>query len=228
MPNGYYSSRIADGYDRGFEISMLGQVSGARARIADVLCGLSGDASEAEDSGSVRRVLDLGCGSARLSRELVARGVPEVWGLDPSPYMLKFAQSRSPGTRFVQGVAEDTPFPDDTFDAVGACFLFHELPGYVARKALDESYRILRPGGRLCITEPCRVHTRPKSVWSLLRNHGPRAVYFHLLSRAVHEPFVDDWLDIENHAAWLNEQGFELLASDVTVPFLRLSARKRG
>jgi ubiquinone/menaquinone biosynthesis C-methylase UbiE len=224
MPNGYYSARVADGYDKGFELSMLGRVRGARARMTDALCGPA--AAEGFAANPVGRALDVGCGSGRLCGELVARGVPEVWGLDPSPYMLRQAQRRSPGARFAQGIAEDTAFPQEYFDAVGACFLFHELPAYIARKALRETRRILRPGGTVCITEPCRIHTRPRSVWSLLRQHGPSAVYFHVLSRAVHEPFVNSWLDIEDHARWLGDEGFELIQSEIRVPFLQLVARK--
>lgn len=216
MPNGYYSVRVADGYDKGFELSMLGRVKGARSRMGDSMCA----------DGGVQRALDVGCGSARLSSELLARGVPEVWGLDTSPYMLKIAQRRAPGARLVQGIAEETGFPEAYFDTVGACFLYHELPAYIARKALVETHRILRPGGTLCITEPCLIHTRPRSAWSLFREHGLGAVYFHLLSKMVHEPFVNDWLDIEDHAAWLGSHGFELVDAEVRVPFLKLVARR--
>ena len=222
MPNGYYSERVADGYDKGFEVSMLGQVRGGRRRMSYAACGSDAERGAEAGDGPVRRALDLGCGSARLSTEFTARGVPEVWGLDASPYMLKIAQRRAPTTRFAQGVAEDTAFPDGYFDAIGACFLFHELPGYIARKTLQEAHRILRPGGLLCITDPCTVHTRPRSRWWLLWKHGPLAVYFSF----VHEPFVADWLDIEDHAQWFAKEGFELVERDVRVPFLQLVARR--
>jgi ubiquinone/menaquinone biosynthesis C-methylase UbiE len=226
MPNGYYSERVADGYDRGFELSMLGQVKGGRRRMSYAVCGADAAKGPGAGVGAVRRALDLGCGSARLSTEFTARGVPEVWGLDASPYMLKIAQRRAPTTRFSQGIAEDTAFPDAYFDAIGACFLFHELPAYIARKALLESYRILRPGGLICITDPCTIHTRPRSLWSLFWKHGPLALYFNFLSKRVHEPFVADWLDIEDHGRWLGEHGFELVEKEVRVPFLKLVARR--
>lgn len=39
MPNGYYSERVADGYDKGFELSMLGLMTGGRRRMSYALCG---------------------------------------------------------------------------------------------------------------------------------------------------------------------------------------------
>src|SRR5690606_39005735 len=54
LPNGYYSHRVAQGYDTGFEVSMLGKISRARARILAALLATP---------GPVERILDAGCGS---------------------------------------------------------------------------------------------------------------------------------------------------------------------
>jgi SAM-dependent methyltransferase len=61
-------------------------------------------------------VLDLGCGTGTLLQALVARR-PEarVTGIDPDPQVLAIArrrlQSSTPTVEFVEGYAQDLPFP---------------------------------------------------------------------------------------------------------------------
>jgi SAM-dependent methyltransferase len=118
------------------------------------------------------------------------------------------------------------PFAAGHFGAVGACFLFHELPTQVARKAIDEVHRVLRPGGILALVDPCKDHIRPKSYLRLVREHGLLSLYFHLLARGVYEPFLEDWHALGDHDDWLREHGFELLERKVEVPFEYLVARR--
>ena len=182
---------------------MLGTMRGARRRMAAALA-------------SCGAVLDVGCGGGGSSEALVAAGVPEVWGLDPSPYLLRCAHARVPAARFVQGIAEDTGFPDARFDGVACCFVFHELPPPAADRALAEIARILRPGGRLAIVEPAAEQSRLGAL-ALLRRHGPRALYFRLLARGVHEPFVRAWHD-RDVPGWLEAAGFGVLDDRTDVP----------
>ena len=51
----------------------------------------------------------------------------------------------------VQGDAEQLPFPDGTFDAVTIGFGIRNFGSIEA--GLAEAFRVLRPGGRLCILE---------------------------------------------------------------------------
>jgi SAM-dependent methyltransferase len=136
MPNGYYSYMLVDGYERGFERAMLGQVELVRTWIAQQL-------------RDCQSVLEIGCGSGKLSGAVAAGGVPEVWGIDASPYQLMLALRRFPGIKFVHGVAERTPFADGRFDGVAVCFVFHELPTEAQDAVLAEMHRLLRPGGRI-------------------------------------------------------------------------------
>jgi ubiquinone/menaquinone biosynthesis C-methylase UbiE len=219
LPNGYYSHSVAQGYDTGFELSMLGRISGARRYILETLLA---------SPGRVQRVLDAGCGSGRLTGALVEQGVEEVWGLDPSPYLLQIAAERAPHAKFVQSTVEDPPFDDEIFDAISACFLFHELPKEAATSAIQHLHRLLRPGGTLVIVDPCRDHVRPKSLFGLVRNHGLAALYFQFLAKGVYEPFLDDWHGIGDHARWLESHGFDVVEHKVEIPFLFLVARRRS
>src|SRR5579863_7018718 len=88
LPNGFFSRRFAENYAEWFDITMLGRMGRARRDIVNELAGR-------------RSVLDLGCGGGDLAASLVAAGIPDVVGLDVSPYMLQQASQRHPGLRLV-------------------------------------------------------------------------------------------------------------------------------
>ena len=81
------------------------------------------------------RTLDVGCGTAFLTRHL--RGV--VVGLDQSAAMLAIARERMPDATFVRADAlRGLPFPDASFDRVfSAHFYGHLEPGERARFLAD-------------------------------------------------------------------------------------------
>lgn len=212
MPNGYYSQHLNSGYARAFEIVMLGRVGRARDRMAQRL-------------SSCGAVLDVGCGSGRLAGALHRAGVPEVWGLDPCPYLLRIAATRFPGISFVQGLAEDIPFPSARFDAIGACFVLHELPHRIAEQSLAEFRRVLRRGGLLALTEPAPDHFHARSLLALLRLGGVAAIYFRLLAGLVYEPYVRQW-HRRDVGEWLARAGFELLEDETALPVRCLVARR--
>jgi ubiquinone/menaquinone biosynthesis C-methylase UbiE len=102
--------------------------------------------------GKVRRILDMGCGDGRLTMGLKERFPDaEVWGIDVGGPMVRFAHTRANqlgnGANFAQRLAEDTKFPDGHFDIVTSFLLFHEVSGPANKAIMDETARILRPGG---------------------------------------------------------------------------------
>lgn len=212
MPNGYYSHMLVDGYERGFERAMLGQVAKVRTWIAEQL-------------RDCQSVLEIGCGSGKLSGAVAAAGVPDVWGIDASPYQLTMALRAFPAIPFVHGLAERTPFADGRFDGVGACFVFHELPTEVQDAVLAEMHRVLRPGGRIVISEPAPEQLRNRSFVSLWRRHGWRGVYFRLLARFVTEPYVEQW-HARDIATWAAQHGFAVEHQESVLPFYRLVLRR--
>lgn len=214
LPNGNYSKRIVRGYARGFDILMLGRSSRARRAIAERLAGC-------------RAVLDLGCGTGGVARELVAAGVPEVYGLDPSPYLLREAAVRAPGVRLVQGLAERNPFPDASFDGVGACFVFHEIPTTEGDAALAELGRVLAPGGTLVLVEPSPLQFRPRELVRFLRGTGLAGLYFWFLALTVYEPYAAAW-HRRHVGSWLDRHGFTLVEDTVGVPLRTIVATRRA
>ena len=108
--------------------------------------------AEPPEDGRLLRILDLGCGPGRLTVALKDRfPQAEVWGVDVSGPMVRYAHMRAADlgkdVHFVQGLAEDTGFPDGHFDFVMAYILFHEVPASATRAIVKEVHRITRPGG---------------------------------------------------------------------------------
>lgn len=95
------------------------------------------------------RVLDIGCGTGALLRDL-QRLQPKaaLVGLDPAPAMAAMAAEISP---VVMGTVEDLPFPVASFDIVVSTMSFDHWR-YQAR-GLAECARVLSPGGRLFLVD---------------------------------------------------------------------------
>merc|ERR1719464_561536 len=101
-----------------------------------------------------RRLLDMGC-SGGFSTNEMAKAFPgtDITGLDLSPHFLAAAKLQYPDLRFKHGLAEETGFPDASFDVVTLNFLLHELPLSASRAVLKEARRVLAPGGVLAILD---------------------------------------------------------------------------
>ena len=212
IPNGNFSNTLTKGYARTFDWSMLGMTHGMRREAAAIING-------------AKSALDVGCGSGSLADVFQRSGIRDVWGLDASPYLLRQGALRYPQVKFVPGLAEDMPFADERFEAVGACFVFHELPAKIADLVLKEIFRVLKPGARLVIIEPSPEQMQIKNWWSLFRLAGLKAIYFHVMARFVYEPFVAEW-HARDPMKWFDSCGFKLIKDDMQVPFRFLIAEK--
>jgi len=103
-------------------------------------------ATQADLSG--KRVLEVGCGHGGGAAYLVRTLHPASYtGLDLNPTGIAFCRKRYDlaGLDFVQGDAENLPFPDQSFDAVINIDSAYNYPHY--RRFLAEVVRVLRPEG---------------------------------------------------------------------------------
>ena len=91
-------------------------------------------------------VLDLCCGTGDLT-SLISKSYSgtKVIGLDISLNMLKIAKKKHPKNVFIKGDAESIAFGENEFDAVTCAFGLRNVQN--RKKALNEIYRILKPGG---------------------------------------------------------------------------------
>jgi SAM-dependent methyltransferase len=113
---------------------------GERAAIARELRPWAGDA---------RRFLDFGCGTGEFAAEFPAG---RYVGIDLSRGYLRFAGRNRPGS-FAAAAGEALPFADGSFDAALVLGVLHHLPDEVARAAMAELGRVLRPGATLLVME---------------------------------------------------------------------------
>jgi SAM-dependent methyltransferase len=92
-------------------------------------------------------VVDLGAGTGKLTRGLVALG-HRVTAVEPLPEMLAHLRTAAPQAVAVLGSAESIPLADESADVVVAAQAFHWFEHDLA---LPEIARVLRPGGRLAL-----------------------------------------------------------------------------
>lgn len=211
LPNGNFSNSVTKGYIRGFDLAMLGYMKKARRFISQHL-------------REKRSVLEVGSGGGKLTEALKKQKIPEIWGMEPSLYLLKVAATRYPKVRFIQGLAESIPFPNARFEGIGVCFVFHELPKKIADQSLQEIYRVLKPGGLFAMVEPSPEQF-DQDLWDLFYRNGPLGLYFGLMARHLHEPYVAQWhkRDLKK---WFKETGFQVLIDRNKLPFRYLLAQK--
>lgn len=95
-----------------------------------------------------RRILDAGCGTGSNLLWLQRyAGNGDVYGIDLNLQALQLSRER--GTeRLVQASVTDLPFDDSSFDLVTSFDVLVQLPTSGADvQAIQEMYRVLRPGG---------------------------------------------------------------------------------
>ena len=152
---------IARHYDWLNDLQSFGLHRRWKRRVVELAAVKSGD-----------RALDVCCGTGDLALALAQRGA-EVVGLDFSGAMLEIAEKRrrknpKPQTlnlKFIQGDAQQIPFPAQSFEVVTVGYGLRNLTDWEA--GLAEMCRVAKPGGRLVVLD---FGKPPNAVW--------RAVYF--------------------------------------------------
>ena len=115
------------------------------------------------------RILDAGCGTGGLIRRLEGRFPKWQWtGVDLEPPACALARERC-GTRIIEASVENIPLNEATFDAVVMADVLYHLDDDAA--ALQEAFRVLRPGGLLVVNVPAH-----RWLWSYhdVTVHGRR------------------------------------------------------
>jgi ubiquinone/menaquinone biosynthesis C-methylase UbiE len=97
--------------------------------------------------GEAKVVLELGAGTGKLTRELVAQG-HAVYATEPDAAMLELLEARVAGCSAKVAGAEEIPANDRSVDVVVAGQAFHWFDHEVA---LPEIARVLKPGGHLAL-----------------------------------------------------------------------------
>ena len=117
------------------------------------------------------RILDIAAGTGSSSRPLADAGA-EVIPLDFSKGMLEAGRKRHPDLAFTQGDALALSFKENEFDVTTISFGLRNTSD--TTKALQESFRVLKPGGRMVVVE-----------FSQPTNRIFRFIYLRYLMRAL-------------------------------------------
>lgn len=141
-------------------------------------------------------VLEVGCGRGREALQAASLVGPQgrVVGIDLTPAMV--AEARAAAARagvsnvtFLEGSAERLPLADGSVDVAFSNCVLNHVPDKLA--AYRELYRVLRPGGRLAVSDvvsrgrlPAEVTCDPRAWADCYGGAWPEEEYLALLPQA--------------------------------------------
>jgi ubiquinone/menaquinone biosynthesis C-methylase UbiE/uncharacterized protein YbaR (Trm112 family) len=137
-------------------------------------------------------LVDIGCGGGNSGAMFGYRGAHYI-GVDHSRhaamYTLRHLRAIGADGFTVQGNAESLPIRDESIDVVYSNGVLHHTPNFPT--AMDEAYRVLRPGGKAIIA----LYSTYSTIFSVLRMLGVLKGY--LTRRAM-----DRWIGEASEGAW--------------------------
>lgn len=156
-------------------------------------------------------LLDVGCGQGKSFRLLRDAFAPvRLLGLDADPHSLALAEAEAgrEGISLELHAADcaQIPLPDESIDIVFCHQTFHHL--VEQERALDEFWRVLKPGGWLLFAESTKAYI---DTWVI------RWFFRHPMEV---QKSAEEYLEM------LRWQGFEFEARNVSFPYLWWSRSK--
>ncbi len=146
------------------------------------------------------KILDAGCGQGASFTLLAKYFKPEsIAAIDIDPGLVEIAKINGNACRcevnVQHGSIKQLDFPDNTFDVVFCHQLIHHIT--FRAEALQEIYRVLRPGGLLLLSESCKHFLHVYWVAGLFRH-----------PKIVHKT-------AEGYVELIKDANFSLLESDI-------------
>ncbi len=142
------------------------------ARVEDKLRAVCAQA------GSVRRWLDLGCGTGFMI-QLAKPFAAEIDGVDATASMLAAVNRDGPAQiRLFEGDTGRYPLEENRYDVATAYSFLHHL--YDIRPTLATAYRALRPGGMIFADLDPNYY-----FWEAIKTLNPQAGYDPIVSREI-------------------------------------------
>ncbi|MFJ7175239.1 3'-O-demethyl-staurosporine methyltransferase StaMB [Streptomyces massasporeus] len=173
---------------------------GSEATIEEAMDRLTDVFIERLNAYATSHVLDLGCGVGGPGLRVVARTGARVTGISISEEQIRTANRLAAEAEvadravFQHGDAMKLPFADASFDAVMALESICHMPD--RQQVFTEVCRVLRPGGRIVLTDIFERHPR-----KALRHPGIDKFCRDLMSTTA---------DIDDYVALLHRSGLRL------------------
>ncbi len=150
-------------------------------------------------------ILDVGCGRGNSFELLDEYFNPDhISGIEVDEILLADAKKQAEACRcsvdLITDNAELMPYPDQSFDMVFCHQSFHHIVQH--EKAMQEFYRVLKPGGVLLFAESCRKFIHSFSIRLLFRH--PMDV----------QKTAEEYIDL------IRQSGFEVAPESVSKPYL--------
>lgn len=194
---------VAPKYDIVNDVLSMGQTRRWRRLVVDAVGARPG-----------QRVLDLAAGTGTSSEPYADAGVSVV-ACDFSLGMLKVGKRRRPDIDFVAGDATNLPFADESFDAATISFGLRNVNE--PQKALEEMYRVTKPGGTLVIAE---FSSPVVPVWRTMYTEYLMRALPAIASKVASNPTayvylaesIRAWPDQDGLAAWISAAGWQNVA----------------
>jgi putative AdoMet-dependent methyltransferase len=144
--------------------------------------------------------LDIGIGTGNLASRFTAKGI-QMCGIDQSREMLKQCQSKHPSIETKLGNFLAIPYLDGQFDFIVTSYALHHLTDEQKLLALAEMRRVLKPHGRICITD------------LMFESGDKRNEYYKALRNANQEEIIEQiedeyFADRSTLIKWLEENDY--------------------
>ena len=155
MPGNYTTELAEDDvfagalYDRGVYVYFMGGLGSYNQVVGEQLLAYI---NQSQPGFQPKRILDMGCSVGHSTLPYTAAyPEAEIHAIDVGAAMLRYAHGRAESlgckVHFSQQNAEHTDFADESFDLVVSHIMMHERSNRAIRNIMQESRRLLRPGG---------------------------------------------------------------------------------
>ena len=169
-------------YDESFEGKLSGRFYKLLLNEVDLLQGAT--------------VLDVGCGTGTILRNLSKVTEIDGYGIDVEENMITEAKKKCPQMSILVSDCTETPFEDNQFDIITACMAYHH---FADKKGFArEASRIIKPGGCLYIADPRFPLVFRKPLNLALRLH--RIAGFFGTPKETEKVFMENGFELVDYA----------------------------